>query len=86
MEKKTQAIKVIKILVPMELNSAKECVAGTGPCERDPSYSNTITDYSIYALNSGSGYNIYITEFGTLCMAATADYMDFCKEFNKTAK
>lgn len=83
--KKTQAIKVIKNLVPMGLKYSINCVEGVGPCEPDPSYDHLAGSLP-GLISSGSGYAIYITEFGTQCMAATADYMDFCKEFNKTAK
>lgn len=78
------AIKAVRNIIPIGLKSAKECVEGVGPCEQNPSYS--VNSYTPLSISSGSGYAIYITEFGTQCMAATADYMDFCKEFNKTAK
>ena len=82
---KVQAVIAIRNLVPMELKNAKKCVEGVGPCEPDPSHAH-LFDFSPSLISSGSGYAIHVTEFGTICRAATADYMDFCKEFNKTAK
>lgn len=82
---KLKAIAAIKNLVPMGLKYSTNCVEGVGPCEPDPSYDH-ISSLLPRLISSGSGYVIYVTEFGTQCMAATADYTDFCKEFNKTAK
>ena len=82
---KIKAILAIRNLVPMGLQYAKNCVEGVGPCEPDPSYPHR-DDRPPLLISSGSGYAIYVTEFGTQCMGATADYTDFCKEFNKTAK
>lgn len=81
---KIRAVAAIKRLLPMGLRYSVNCVEGVGPCEPDPSYD--LYDRPPALISSGSGYVIYVTEFGTVCMAATADYTDFCKEFNKTAK
>ena len=79
---KIAAIKAVRNLIPMSLKEAKACIEGNGPCVATAS---TPSEHSPNSISSGSGYNLYITEYGTLCMAASSDYMDFCNYFNKSS-
>ena len=79
---KIAAIKSLRNVIPIGLKNAKECVEGMGSCISDSSL-NLMT-YSPSSISSGSGYNLYVTEYGTLCMAASSDYMSFCKAYNSS--
>ena len=78
---KISAIKTLRMLIPMGLKEAKDCVEGNGSCIATTS---SVSNYSPSTISSGTGYSLYITERGTLCMAASSNYMDFCKYFNKS--
>ena len=80
---KIQAIKWARFLFQIGVINAKHCVEGTETCGLDASTVSASTPNSI---TSGSGYVLYITEFGARCGAASAEYMDFCTSFNKSAK
>ena len=80
---KIPAIKTVKNLISIGLREAKDCVEGNGTCIQSAGTPNSYTPNSI---TSGSGYALYITEFGAQCMAASAEYMDFCTSFNKSAQ
>lgn len=79
---KLRAIKALRGMIPISLKGAKECVEGKGNCMADPSYS--LSAYSPSSVSSGSGYNLYVTEYGAVCGAASSDYMSFCKAFNSS--
>ena len=80
---KLQAIKWAKFLFQIGLKNAKYCVEGTETCGLDAS---TVSAYTPNSITSGSGYALYITEVGARCGVASAEYMDFCTSFNKSAK
>ena len=80
---KVQTIKSARFLFQIGLRNAKYCVEGTETCGLDAS---TVSAYTPSSITSGSGYALYITEFGAQCGAASAEYMDFCTSFNKSAK
>ena len=80
---KIQAIKWARFLFQIGLRNAKYCVEGTETCGLDAS---TVSAYTPSSITSGSGYALYITEFGAQCGAASAEYMDFCTSFNKSAQ
>ncbi len=79
-----QAIKWARFLFQIGLRNAKYCVEGTETCGLDASTVSAYTPSSI--TSGGSGYALYITEFGAQCGAASAEYMDFCTSFNKSAQ
>lgn len=80
---KLAAIKQLRVLSPLSVSQAKACVEGTETYELRP-YSGGLA--SPYNITSGSGYALYITEVGARCGAASAEYMDFCTSFNKSAE
>ena len=80
---KLQAIRWAKFLFQIGLKNAKYCVEGTETCGLDAS---TVSAYTPNSITSGSGYALYITEVGARCGVASAEYMDFCTSFNKSAK
>ena len=80
---KLQAIKGARFLFQIGLKNAKYCVEGTETCGLDAS---TVSGYTPNSITSGSGYALYITEVGARCGVASAEYMDFCTSFNKSAQ
>lgn len=76
------AITQARFLFQIGLLNGVHCVAGTETCGLAPYTS----DSSISLITSGSGYALYITEVGAQCGAASAEYMDFCTSFNKSAE
>lgn len=81
---KLYGVKVLKQLIPIGVKEAKDCIEGNGVCVPDTSYGLSSSTPS--SVSSGSGYALYITEYGTLCGAASTDYMDFCNYFNSSRK
>ncbi len=78
---KILAIKTLRALTPAGLKECKEYVEGT---RLTLPAGNNQGGYLPSLREDGAYYALYITEFGIWCGAATEEYMDFCKAFNKS--